>query len=164
MCRFVEVDQQISGRLRHPLTARVRVIPAKWTLRLSSSNDEQHIQPGQPDRPHREEITWSMPAVWAPKELCPARALRRGAGRSRCRNSAATTSPTPGCRACSTPHNPQVSPPRILLPQHGDFDVLDIRRGALPDQAKNPSNCTKRERANHHDRQPAAPCPRCSQP
>jgi hypothetical protein len=51
-----------------------------------------------------------------------------------------------------------------LMLQQGDLDVLGIRCRTQPDQSKDPSDNDERERANHHDRQPAATCLRCSQP
>jgi hypothetical protein len=43
-------------------------------------------------------------------------------------------------------------------------NVLSIRFRTQPDQSKDTSDNDQRERTNHHDRQPAAPSLRCSQP
>jgi hypothetical protein len=44
------------GRLRHPLTSRVRGDPGQVHSTPIELDDEQHIQPGQPDRLHGEEV------------------------------------------------------------------------------------------------------------
>jgi len=41
------------------------------------------------------------------------------------------------------------------MAQHRDLHVLHIRRGTETDQAKNAPDDHERQRANHHDSQPA---------
>jgi hypothetical protein len=59
---IVEVHQQVAGRLRHPLAGRVRGNAGQVHSPPIELDDEQHIQPGQPDRLHGQKVAGQHPA------------------------------------------------------------------------------------------------------
>jgi len=63
---FVEVYQQVAGRLGHPRPGGVGGDPGQVHPAAVELDDEQDVQPGEPDRLDGEEITRQHPAGLGP--------------------------------------------------------------------------------------------------
>jgi hypothetical protein len=123
----VEVHQQVPGCLRHPGTGRMCGNPDQGHPTPVKLDDKQDIQPGQPDRLHREKVAHQRSGSLRPQEHCPT-----WAAAPRCRAKPTATQDPPHRRRrhphtelAALPHDPYVSPARIL-PRHPHHQLDDI--------------------------------------
>ncbi len=125
---LVEVHQQVTRRLAHPRTTGMRGDPDQMHSAALKLDDEQHVQPGQADRLHGQEITRQHAAGLRPQERRPAQPAtpRRRPQPVAMQDPSHRRRRHPHAELAALPHDPYVAPPRVL-PRHPHHQINNIR-------------------------------------